>query len=251
MVVFSRVREAVGEIQRREWVLLALESLGILAGILIAFQLNEWAARRKEQARNHEVVERLFDESKEIVAQLRLERDAVKKMTDRELAFATALVRDRKCPPASAWFSAVTVNMYPTLAVPTSVYEEMMGAGGLATIDIADARRSVSRFHRLLDWTNRQTEFFRSHMTPTIQMDDPRVTATFEPGAEEPLGLQFDREALCVDQVFRNRVADEVRDHQLVYSTRADLLASAIKMCTALGRALNKPCTIPPAQGAA
>ena len=63
MILFSRVRDAFGEITKRDWALLSLETLGIIGGILIAFQLNEWASRRNEAARHQRMMERLFEES--------------------------------------------------------------------------------------------------------------------------------------------------------------------------------------------
>jgi len=242
-VLFNRVRKAAGEVEGREWLLLGLETLGVVAGILIAFELNEWADRRKDAARNRQVVERLLEESEEIVSQLRSERDGIKKLTDTEMKFATLLVRDRECPPAELWFSAFSVNMYPAIAVQTSVYEEMMGAGGLSTLESGPARQAVGEFHTQLGWVNRQIEFFRTHAKPTVDFDDPRVSPTFDPEADEPLGATFDRAALCSDRGFRSRVADEVRDHQLVYSTRADLTRYAIRMCSALGHELGKKCS--------
>ena len=42
MILFRRVGEAFRHIEDREWLLLALETLGVLAGILIAFELQLW-----------------------------------------------------------------------------------------------------------------------------------------------------------------------------------------------------------------
>lgn len=242
MLLFGRTRKAVREIEPKEWALLAFESFGVLLGILVAFQLNEWASGKKDAARNHQLVERLFEESQVVVAQLRGERDDIKQMTDREAQFATALVRDRTCPPQDAWFAAFTTNMYPAIGVQTSVYDEMMGAGGLSTIPDTRSRENVAIFHSALAWVNSQTDNRREHLIPTVTMDDSRVTAGFEPNAEEPLKVTVDREALCGDKAFRNRVADAVRDHQLVYGSRAELTVLAIKMCNALGAALSRQC---------
>ena len=68
MILFKRVGESFRKIEGREWALLSLETLGVIAGILIAFELNEWAANRAAAARHHEMMERLFEESEQDVA---------------------------------------------------------------------------------------------------------------------------------------------------------------------------------------
>lgn len=241
MILFSRLRSALGDVQRREWVLLGLETICILGGILIAFELNEWGTRRKEQARRLEVVERLFDEARQNVSELRIQRAHVDRMTERERTFATMLAQG-KCPPADLWSAAYTVNMYPAIGVQTSVYQEMMGSGGLTTIADEGARKAVSDFYSNLDWVNSQIDYFRSHADHTFEIDDPRVTANFDWTQDEPLKLTFENEVLCADRKFRNRVADEVRDHQMVYFTTRELTEDAIRMCNRLGSMLKKAC---------
>ena len=80
MILFSRVRGAFDKIEGREWALLTLETLGVIAGILIAFELNEWASRRAEAARHRQIMERLFEESQQDVASSREMRDIMLSM---------------------------------------------------------------------------------------------------------------------------------------------------------------------------
>lgn len=53
MILFRRIGQAVSHIEDREWVLLVLETLGVLAGILIAFELQQWGAQRDQAAKHH------------------------------------------------------------------------------------------------------------------------------------------------------------------------------------------------------
>lgn len=246
MVFFHHLKSAMREIGRREWLLLALEFVTVLAGIVIAFQLNEWAASRKDKARERQVIERLFDDARLNVSMFRLNRDNAKKMMDLEERFAVQLTGGQ-CPPQEDWWSALTVNFYPSIEVQTSVYEELMGSGGLSSIEDEKARNAVSDFHAILKWANTQNEAHRRNKVTPLQLRDPRVTVIYDAKADEPLEITFDREALCADKIFRNGVADAVRDHRAVYTYRRDLTVYAIEMCSALGRMLDKPCV--PTQG--
>ena len=135
MILFKRVSESLRHIEDREWALLALETLGVIAGILIAFWLNEWAGRHSAAQQRHERLERLFEESETTVTLLRNDRDQMNSIVDKEKAFATALVHRGECPPEPMWGAVDTLPQYPTISVPSSVYQEIMGAGGLSDID--------------------------------------------------------------------------------------------------------------------
>ena len=75
MILFKRVGDSFRHIEDREWLLLVLETLGVLVGILLAFELQEWASNRAAAAKHDEMMDRLFEESEQDVGSLR-ERDA-------------------------------------------------------------------------------------------------------------------------------------------------------------------------------
>src|SRR5690348_1649879 len=121
MILFKRVGESFRHIEDREWVLLFLETLGVLVGILLAFELQEWGQRRAEAARQQELLQRLFEETEATVSVLRADRDQMNELVDREARFATLLVHENKCPPESMWQAVDTIPMYPPLIVPSTV----------------------------------------------------------------------------------------------------------------------------------
>ena len=218
----------------------------IVIGVLIALgaeQIVEWV---HSQHQEHERIERLFEEARTDVAQLRAFRDSTGRMTKHETQFAVELARG-SCPPADLWTAPVTVNLYPSIIADTSVYDEVVGAGGLASIKSTEARKAVSEFHSMLTWVTSQNEFFRSNRIPPVSVDDPRVTVTLDPAAREPELHRFDEPALCSDRAFRNRMIEAVRDHDTAYGYRVRLTDRAIAMCGALGRVLGRECT--PAHG--
>lgn len=243
MILFKRVRSAFGGIEGREWALLSLETLGVVAGILIAFELNEWASARAEDSRQRKQLERLFTEAEDNVASLRDQRELMKRMVDNERAFAISLVHDGKCPAESQWTAVDDVNKYPAFDVAQGVYQEMMGAGGLSTIENTYVRRTISDFHAALDFADNQNDFFRLKSIEPVTNDDPRGSVDFDPRARDPTTVSYNRTALCADQAFRNRVASAVRNHEvLAVTTRGAVTAFAIKMCAAIGHELGQTC---------
>lgn len=126
MILFRRVGEAFRHIEDREWMLLALETLGVLAGILIAFELQTWGQRRSDSAKHHQLMERLFEETESDIASIRFMRDVMKPMVEREEAFATRIGRG-ECPPDEGFQSLTSLGMMPALTPPSSVYRSSPG----------------------------------------------------------------------------------------------------------------------------
>ena len=242
MILFRRVNESFRQVEGREWALLFLETVGVVAGILIAFELNEWASRRAAAQHQHELIERLFEESEATVTILRDDRDNLNDVVGRETAFATALVHRGECPAEPMWSAVDTLPMYPTISVPTSAYDEIMGSGGLSTIEDTNVRRSVAFFHRMLSWTQGQNEYFRSHVNYPLTDASAAVTYDLDVTRAEPQVSHYDRATLCRSHAFKNGLADTVRNHMVIASMKSDLARSAVFMCARIGNMLGKSC---------
>jgi len=243
MILFKRVGESFRHIEDREWVLLFLETLGVLVGILLAFELQEWASRRSEADRRHHQLERLLVEAEDNVASLRDERTQYKQATDKERAFAIALVHNNQCPPASQWDAVLSVKKYPAFDVSEAVYQEMMGAGGLSSIENEYVRNAISDFHAELRWADSQNNYFRQGRVDPVTADDPRMSIDYDPSRDDPTVASFDRSALCRDRAFRSRMAEAVRNHWVMTGdARQTLTLFAIKMCASIATELGTTC---------
>ena len=241
MILFRRVGSAFRGIEGREWALLTLETLGVVAGILIAFELNEWAAQRNEAARHARLMERLFEESEMDVTGLRFIRDILSGYVDSEVKFATELSRGG-CPPPGEWEDVNSGQMLPALGAPTSVYEELTGAGGLASVELQSVRDALAQFHGNLDWTQRQSNYFRDSRIEVLQPSDPRARVRFDLTADDPEVWTYDRAALCKDPGFRSRYAAATRGHYVYTDYVRDLTDDAIVMCASLGASIGRTC---------
>jgi hypothetical protein len=246
MILFKRVNESFRQIEGREWALLFLETLGVLVGILLAFELQEWAASRSDAAKHRQLIERLFEESEGDVTSLRKIRSVELQMAANERQFAVALSAGQ-CTGAAAWGAVSSVRKYPPVTVPSAVYDELMGAGGLSSIEDPPARTAVQRFRGYLDLTARQSDAFRAERAPIVDIADPRITVRYDTSVHDPEIITYNREALCGDRAFRNRMIDNVRDHGVILSRVFDLTDDAIAMCATLGRLVGRKCVPPDA----
>jgi hypothetical protein len=244
MILFRQVSESFRQIEGREWALLFLETLGVLVGILLAFELQEWASRRSEAGKHEELMDRLFEESQRDVAELRDDRDRMRAQVKAETEFATLLSRG-KCPPAGLWNATSTVGFYPAFQAPRTVYRELMGAGGLSSIGDPVTRKEIANFNASLEWSESQNDYFRSLnvVSQVVPPQDPRLHLRLDPAADEPEVASFNREALCADQAFRNRMIDAARNHMVAQTWHDGVTSQAIFMCAALGENVGRRCT--------
>lgn len=244
MILFKRVGESFRRIEGREWALLFMETLGVLAGILIAFELNEWASRRSEAATHAELMDRLFEESQRDVATLREERDRMRQFVNTERDFATML-SNGKCPPEPMWTAVSTVAFYPAFQAPRTVYRELMGAGGLSKIADPVARKEIANFNSTLEWSESQNDYFRSFtvLREVVPLQDHRVHLRFDPSSEEPEIAEYDRAPLCSDQGFRNRMIEATRSQVVALTWHDGVTQQAIYMCGALGENVGRRCS--------
>lgn len=242
MILFKRVRESVGKIEGREWALLSLETMGVLAGILIAFELQEWGARRSQAAKHEQLMQRLFEETGNDVSFVRNMRDTLKENLEREKKLAVGLAKGQ-CPPDEDFQALRTINRFPATSAPSYVYQELMGAGGLSSIGRRDVRDSLALFHTNLRWTEKQIDFFRSVKVDPVSDNDVRMRVRLDPAnADDPGVVTYDRTALCGDRAFQNRVAFAARNHMVFTSYFEETLKDAINMCVILGDSLGKAC---------
>ena len=241
MILFKRVGDSFRHIEDREWLLLVLETLGVLVGILLAFELQEWAANRAAAAKHQEMMDRLFEESEQDVGSLREIRDALLAQSKVEVAFATQLSAG-KCPPEEMWTAVSTVQMLPSLDVPRSVYTELMGSGGLSSIPDSRVRRSIALFNSALAWSEGQIDYFRGHRPEPVAPSDSRVRLGYDPSADDPEVAEYDRAALCSDPAFRNRMVSAARNHRVFANYHDGVTQWAINMCGTLGESLGRRC---------
>lgn len=245
MMFVRKVGAAFGRIEGRDWALLGLETLSVVLGILIAFELNEWASQRDEQRRNHVMIERLFEESELDVTVLRDIQRTMRSNVDTQKRFVAGFSSPDGCPQQGLWDAASTVDMYPSVTAPHAVLDEMLAAGGLSSIGDLSIRKAIAQYAGYLEYAARQNEFFRDKHQQVIPPDDMRVTLTLDPAAGEPEVAKFDRPALCADRRFRNRMVESTRNQMAILDYRTAATDRAIAMCAKIGRALGKVCAPP------
>ena len=164
------------------------------------------------------------------------------------LASAALILPENHAGALSANFEGYavgTVAMLPALDAPRSVYNELMGAGGLSSIEEVAVRQAVADFSRSMEWGQKQIDYFRLVRRDPVPAEDPRVRVRYDVAAEERQIETYDRQALCDDPAFRNRMMQETRQHRVALSYHEAATEDAIWMCGVLGESLGRRCNPP------
>jgi hypothetical protein len=112
--------------------------------------------------------------------------------------------------------------MLAAFNAPRSVYQELMGAGGLSSIGEPAVRRAVADFNSTLDWSRNQNEYLRSDVgwQDPVSLSDERISLRYDNHGGDPDVATFDRQALCADHAFRNKMVASVRNHMVTELSR-------------------------------
>src|SRR5215469_9920452 len=65
------VRRVTNALKRQDWAAVTIEFILVVVGVLLAFQINEWASERQEKARREAAMTRLLDEAEDDVGYFR------------------------------------------------------------------------------------------------------------------------------------------------------------------------------------
>ncbi len=251
IVIWQRMRRAVTGIGDTEWALLAFETLGVVLGIVLAFQLNAWNSARIEARYQHDLLERLHAEAQQNVASLRALRDQMAGWDANHQAIMSAWIGEGTCPDEGQLRQLGTVQFFPSLQYNTAAYDEMIGSGGLASIADPRLREAISHFHSMAGSYRDQQDYFRSlaiareaHVSQAI---GGRAAYNAESGQFYQTGMDMAR--ICGDGQLQLYYTSATRNFGVMQGFRTQVTERAIAMCAQLGRAVGRDCL--PSDGAA
>jgi hypothetical protein len=243
LTIWNRLKDTAGEIRGPEWMLLTIELVGIVGGILVAFELEQWSSDRRERRAETELLERLLAEAEQTVQGLVAERDGFQQLQEAQVAAMDEWVNGSGCVTYDQYFDLTTVNFHPALPYPHVAYDEMVGSGGLGRLRDPDVRQAIGNFHSEVASFNRQQDYARVSRrreaeTPLVLLGDP----SFNP---ETGGFNFeplDMNALCSDRELQSDILLAMRGFRQMQNSRRLLAQDAIVMCGRIADAIGREC---------
>lgn len=235
-------KRVVESLRRQDWAMVFIEFVLVVVGVLLAFQINDWAIGRSEAAARHEATQRLLEEAERDVAHTKGGLAFVQRVVD-ELHFALDKVIGNDWSPSDErrMRDAFVAGRFMTAMVPpTSVYQDLVASGAYNKIGTPDVRAAIDRFHSTLAYDERT----RQQLLPVLRAyeDNPAFTYRVDPNSSRIVDLEVDFRALAADRAAQRTISLTLANHAGLRWTRKQALRDSIAMCVALAKTLDRTC---------
>ena len=143
--------------------MVAIEFILVVLGVLLAFQINEWANRRAAAAERRTSTERLLEEAELTVAYNRQAVDFERGLLQ-DLTFAVERLAARnwqKLDEDRITAGLARARTMVALAPPSSVYDDVVSSGRLNEIGTVGVRAAISRYRGTLSFEARMVSGWR------------------------------------------------------------------------------------------
>lgn len=228
--------------------MVSIEFALVVLGVLLAFQINEWATQSSNAAERRTATERLLEESERSLAYNRQAVDF-----ERTLLAGLGLAIDRLTSgswPASDEGRMVAglgrARAMVALAPPSTVYDDLVSSGDLNKIGTPALRASIGRYRSTLSFEERMRQQLLGPL-PAFERIDAFSYKT-DPRGKERMQLLVDFPQLLRDREARQLIALTAENHRILLMLRTRALRDNERMCIALGQEVGRACnrSLPP-----
>jgi hypothetical protein len=244
-MILKRLTEAL---RRQDWAMIAIEFALVVIGVLLAFQINEWASEKASAGERQLSAERLLEEAELDIA---YNRQAVgyERQIVEGLSFAIKRIAAKHWEEAEAGRitdSLARARAMVALAPPSSVYEDVVSSGELNKIGDVELRAAISRYRSTLSFEERMRHQLLGPLAAYERT--PAFRYETHPEGRERIRLYVDFPSLLRDQSAQQVIALTAENHRILLMLRTRVLTDSEKMCAALGSAVGRPCNrnLPP-----
>jgi hypothetical protein len=241
------LRRVMDHFKEQNWFAVALDLGIVVLGIFLGFQVTAWNEARKERVAELAALHRLQAESEQVVAYWRMEVQQQARHNEKRRLLLEVLDEGAIAPDEQAAVDDAVMRLghYPQFNPPRSVYDDLIGAGGLSTISDPEVRAAVAAYAAELDFVNGQLTQFRTSLRDLYDAYEGRVFSTYAPEKSSLRRYEYDMAALSGDRQFVSDIVDAVRNQLQFLTVRESILGRATSMCEALSRRLSTTCDAP------
>lgn len=240
VVIWTRIRHAAKGIQDTEWLLLVLEALGVVLGVFIAFQLQQWAENRREARTHDRLMDRLLDEARDDLRYMGASAEQRQPGIDQAGAIVLGL-NAGTCPGSEKMETLWQMGFYPAIRAPETVYNEMVNSTGLSSIDDDAVRNAIVAYRREIEFIVGQNESFGGNFG-LLEQKFPGLSFRYDPESRDLGDLQVDPAVVCSNPDFVSFVNGSVRNQRRMQQYRYHVVQVAAHMCFELARERGEQC---------
>ena len=234
--VQSRLKRTALAFRNRDWAGIAIELLVVTLGVLLAFQIDQWAQNRRQSREEHLFLERMWRETDEAIR----ENDWVIGIHAVNRRALLQGLRLRSNPQELAGYKlGCGADSMPGLGFNDTSYEELGNSGRLNIVSDPQLRMDLRRAVGAQADAVAQLTYSRQRGTPIRLALEPYLRLDVDRNGTRSCTTNWP--ALIRDQLAVNAVVLAERNHLLMWWKRAyarDLLATVHNRVACL---LDKP----------
>jgi len=238
------VKRLTQALQRQDWAVVSIEFVLVVVGVLLAFQINEYANGREAASERNAATVRLLREAEESVAYLRQTVESQQRLVA-NLNFALARVQVGQWEAAEEARMTIGLsrakNAAP-LVPPSSVYDDLVASGALGRIGNAQLRSEIAKYRATLAFSREVRQSLREDM-PNLE-DFTALRYRFSLDGRQRTRLVVDYPALREDRLLQEKLALLADDQRVFLRHRQQALNGAARMCVELGRFVGRNCNL-------
>jgi hypothetical protein len=238
------VKRVTNALKRQDWAAVAIEFILVVVGVLLAFQINEWATERQAGAERQATTERLLYETEDDVAYFRSMVEAHQESV-RDLSYALDQMQTDTWREANRaqMQSGLTASVYlDAPSPPSSVYDDIVASGMLGKIGDPRLRSAISDYRAKLNLLSRLIDYIRQ-TAPKLDREDS-LHYVYDAAGPRPARLVVDFAALAGDAKLRSSLALMDDRQAFILKWWRETLGASERMCRELGRKLGQPCSL-------
>lgn len=246
-MILARLTRAIRD---QNWLAVAIEFIIVMLGVVIGFQVTQWANDRALDQRREAALDRLHGEAEQVVAYHQSLLDVHERLNALRTEAIERLI-------ANDWADANradmaqglnSVGILPAAFPPRTVYDELINAGEFASIGSPELRTAISAYYAQLTFLQGQIDYVRGRVDDPLQVGQPGAHIVYVPGTERERRWQFDFDTLSQDEIFLQRLLLGNNSQRAVTGWTRDVLGAALTMCEALAETTGRPCQPPEPQ---
>lgn len=228
--------------------MVTIEFVLVVLGVLLAFQINEWASERASAGMRQLSAERLLEEAELAVAYNRQAVDYEHKVLQ-DLRRAAGRIVGKKWQEADNQLitnGLINARTMVALAPPSSVYEDVVSSGELNRIGNVGIRSAIGRYRATLSFEERMRQQLQIPLGSYERISAFRYES--DPDGKEKMSLSVDYPALLRDRPAQQVIALTADNHRILLMLGTRVLRDSERMCLALGAAVGRSCNrnLPP-----
>lgn len=241
------LRRIAKAFRRQDWVTVFVEFALVVAGVLIALQVDNWASAALKRKHEKAALERLFFEAKAAQDELTFMLARTERLNQLRRAGVAFIDSDAPVPdqviPLKIGIN--TMGQFPRLPIVRVVYDELTSSGQMQIIQSAEIRNRVASFHVDVAYFNELNAQFAAGSDTFWEAYRDHVIWRYNPDATDSdiLLSTYDWESMRADRQFISIAIGYLRNQVVSEDSLRDLQTSASELCETLGRVVERSCT--------